>query len=318
MFLAPEKYPYLEREHVTKNGNNIWVGWTNRPLYENDNTFVETLCVGSDITKSKEAELLATLQQHKLIQAEKMATLGVLVSGVAHEINNPNNYILLNAQTLFDMWQDIAPVLKSYSDEYPDYAVSGLAYTELHKEIPAMLKGIADGSRRIKAIVQNLKEFSRMEPDDMTQKVDITKVLEAAQIILSNMIKKSTHNFTVSIPHNIPPVRGNFQRIEQVIINLLTNACQATIDPVNPVIVQAQYIRSTHEIAIIVSDKGKGIKPDDMKRIFDPFFTTKRDEGGTGLGLAVSYSIVKDHGGDLKIESQEGKGTTTTLTLPVA
>ncbi len=317
MFLAPQKYSYLEREHITSQGNRIWVGWTNRPIFDKDQKLVETLCVGSDITKSKEAEELAEFQKRKLIQAEKMATLGILVSGVAHEINNPNNYIVLNAQSLQSLWRDIEPVLNSYAIENPDYAVGGLAYKELKKEIPGMLKGIVDGALRIKNIVQNLKDFSRTEPDDMSQKIDIAKVLEAAQVILANMIKKSTNKFTISIPQNLPAVRGNFQRIEQVVINLLTNACQATDDSSKPVTVGVNLNAHTSEIVIIISDKGRGIKQIDMKRIFDPFFTTKRDEGGTGLGLAISYAIVKDHHGDLRIDSQEGNGTIATLTLPV-
>ena len=316
MFLVPEKYPYLEREHITRRGNRIWVGWTNRPIFDKDQKLIETLCVGSDITKSKEAEVLAELQKRKLIQADKMATLGVLVSGVAHEINNPNNYIVLNAQTLHDMWRDIAPVLESYANEIPDYAVGGLAYRDLNREIPGMFKGIIDGALRIKAIVQNLKDFSRMEPDDMSQKVDIVKVLEAAQIIIGTIIKKSTDNFIVTISPNLPVIRGNFQKIEQVIINLLTNACQATDDASKNITVNVNHDPEKNEIVVTVTDNGRGIKSEDMKRIFDPFFTTKRDEGGTGLGLAVSYSIVKDCGGDLRLDSEVGIGTVATLTLP--
>ncbi len=318
MFLAPEKYPYLEREHVTHDGNRIWIGWTNRQMFDKEQNRVETLCVGSDITKSKEAEELAALQQRKLIQADKMVTLGILVSGMAHEINNPNNYIVLNAQAFQSMWQDMEPVLEAFSKENPDYAVHGLAYQELKSEIPGMLKGMADGALRIKHIVQNLKDFSRMEPEDMTQKIEVSKILDAAQVILGNMIKKSTNEFKVKINSNLPVVRGNFQRIEQVVINLLANACQATDDPSKPIYVEIEHNKNTREVVVTVMDKGPGIKPSHLKRVFDPFFTTKRNEGGTGLGLAVSYSIVKDHGGDLRLESTVGEGTTAILTLPVA
>jgi PAS domain S-box-containing protein len=317
MFLCPEKYPYLEREHITRDGGHIWVGWTNRPTFDLYQKRVRTLCVGSDITKSRKAEELASLQQRKLIQADKMATLGILVSGIAHEINNPNNYIGLNAQALLDMWGNIAPVLDLYALENSDYAVGGLAYKDLSPEIPGMLKGIADGTSRIKNIVQNLKDFSRMESDDMSQRVDISKVLDSARIILGNMIKKSTNSFMVTIDDKVPAIRGNFQRIEQVIINLLTNACQATDNPDKPVTVAVCFRKATNDITITINDNGKGIKDVDMKHVFDPFFTTKRDEGGTGLGLAVSYSIVKDHGGDLRLDSEEGKGTVATLTFPV-
>jgi PAS domain S-box-containing protein len=317
MFHSPEKYPYLEREHVTSNGNRIWVGWSNHSFLDNEQNKKETLCVGSDITKSKEAEELAVLQQRKLIQADKMATLGILVSGMAHEINNPNNYIILNAQAFQAMWQDMEPVLESFAKDNPDYAVHGLAYSELKKEIPGMLNGIANGALRIKHIVQNLKDFSRMEPDDMSQKIEIAKVLEAAQVILSNMIKKSTNELRIKIDPDVPSIRGNFQRIEQVIINLLTNACQANDDRNKPICAEVKHNKINNEIIVIVTDQGPGINDSNMKRIFDPFFTTKRTEGGTGLGLAVSYSIVKDHGGDLRLESAEGKGTSAILTLPV-
>jgi PAS domain S-box-containing protein len=316
MFTEPQKYPYLERVHLTSSGNRIWVGWANRPIFDKEQKLMETLCVGSDITKSKEAEELAALQQRKLIQADKMATLGILVSGIAHEINNPNNYIILNAQTLADIWKDIAPVLDLYTNEHEDYAVSGIAYIEVSEEIPGMLKGIADGALRIKNIVQSLKDFSRMEPDDMNQKVDVAKVLDAAQIIVSNMIKKCTESFSVEIESNLPLIRGNFQRVEQVLLNLLTNACQAVEKTKGSVSVRVQYERNRNEIIVRVIDNGSGIKSPDMKRIFDPFFTTKREIGGTGLGLAVSYSIIKDHGGELKIDSKEGLGTIAIMTLP--
>jgi PAS domain S-box-containing protein len=317
MFLAPEKYPYLERMHITSKGTVIWVGWSNRPVFDKNYKLIRTLCVGSDITKRKEAEELSEFQRRKLIQADKMVTLGTLVSGIGHEINNPNNYIILNAQNLTDLWRDISPVLEAYSKQIPDYSIAGISYREIGREIPGMLQGIVDGARRIKTIVQNLKDFSRMEPDDMTQKIDIAKVIESSQIILGNLIKKSTSRLIVNIPEDLPYVRGNFQRIEQVIINLLSNACQANDSVNKPITITSEHLIDSNEISITILDTGRGIKPEDMNRIFDPFFTTRRDIGGTGLGLAVSYSIVKDHGGDIRIESVENHGTTATLILPI-
>jgi signal transduction histidine kinase len=146
--------------------------------------------------------------------------------------------------------------------------------------------------------------------------VDVNVVIEAATVILSNLIKKSTDNFVFEPLTNIPAIKGNFQKIEQVVINLITNACQALTNRTQAVRVKT-FLEGETRLAITVSDQGSGISPEHLKYIMDPFFTTKRDSGGTGLGLSISYSIVKDHGGELSIESAPGKGTTAKVVLPI-
>ena len=130
--------------------------------------------------------------------------------------------------------------------------------------------------------------------------------------------KKTTGRFSVDVREGLPPLHGNFQRLEQVIINLISNACQATNAPEKPIVISAEHLPSSNQISVSVSDQGAGIPPENMKNIFNPFFTTKRESGGTGLGLAIAYSIVKDHGGELKIESAVGKGTVATILLPAS
>ncbi|MBN1129257.1 MAG: PAS domain S-box protein [Chitinispirillaceae bacterium] len=318
VFETLRKKPYVELEHRTHNGSYLWVGWTNRPIIDKeDNLPKEYLFVGSDITDKKKAEKYAELEQKKLLQADKMMTLGILASGIAHEINNPNNFIILNSQNLGELWNDMKPVLDSHAEERRDFTLAGIPYNEIRQDIPVLTQGIVDGARRIKYIVDSLKDFARQDSGDFREKVEICKVVEAAQLITGNLIKKTTSRFSFDVKGELPPVRGNFQRLEQVIINLLTNACQATDKPEKPITVAAEYLSESHLIAVSVSDQGQGISPEHLKNIFNPFYTTKRETGGTGLGLAIAFSIIKDHGGELKIESDRNNGTTATMLLPV-
>jgi PAS domain S-box-containing protein len=313
----PERKPYFEDIVTAKNGEPIWVAWTNRPIYDDAGNLREILFVGSDITARKKAEHLAHVREQELIQTEKMATLGTLVSGIAHEINNPNNFIILNGENFSDMLNDILPVLDDHYAQHPQFRLGGLPYSEMRSELPGLLHGINEGALRIKRIVGNLKDFSRREPGEIDRKIRVRSVIDAAAVILGNLIRNSTNKFEVIEEAALPPVKGNFQRLEQVVINLVTNACQATRDKEDPVTVTLSHDSDHRRVLVAVEDCGAGIPPENLKYIMDPFFTTKRDIGGTGLGLAISYSIIKEHGGDLRIESAPGRGTKAIVTLLV-
>jgi two-component system NtrC family sensor kinase len=318
MFEMLKNNRYIELEHRARSGSYISVGWTNRQIIDKaDNMPKEYLCVGSDITEKKKAEKYAALEQRKLLQTDKITTLGMLSAGIAHEINNPNSFIILNSQNFAEIWKDLHPVLERYAETDPDYSPAGIPYRELQKDVPVLIQGITDGARRIKHIVDTLKDFTRQDSGDLGEKIEICKVVEAANLIAGNLIKKATKRFSIEIKGEIPLVRGNFQRLEQVVINLITNACQATDDAEKPIVITVENLSSSRQIAVSVSDQGPGIPPENMENIFNPFFTTKRESGGTGLGLAIAFSIIKDHGGELKIESESGKGTTATISLPV-
>ncbi|MBM3237132.1 PAS domain S-box protein [Candidatus Poribacteria bacterium] len=271
----------------------------------------------NEIAERKRAEELTRLQQQQLIQADKMATLGILSSGVAHEINNPNNFILLNAKIFQRVWNDVMPILEAYYEEHGDFAMAGMPYTQAHEKIGQLISGMSEGSQRIAKIVKGLKDFARQDTGDLEQAVDINTVIDAAILIVNNLIKKSTNHFACDYGGNLPEIRGNTQQLEQVIINLITNACQALQNRENGLVISTSYDSNSHNVIVKVRDEGIGISPECMKYIMDPFFTTKRSSGGTGLGLSISYSIVKAHGGNLDFTSALGKGTTVVLTLPV-
>ncbi len=288
-------------------------------LEENNRTLEKNLeQLNKEILERERVEKLAQKQQEKLIQADKMASVGILVSGVAHEINNPNNFIMLNSNNLADVWNELNPILEKYCKDNGDFTILGMNYSEIRDEITLMIKGLSEGSERIYKIVQTLKDFARKDPGDIDQIVDIIDVIDASVLILSNLIKKSTAHFTKKYCKDLPKIKGNFQQLEQVIINLISNSCQALEDRKKKISIVTEFNNNSKKVIIAVKDEGKGVSPDDMKYIMDPFFTTKRDTGGTGLGLSISYKIISDHHGELKFESEPGKGTSARIILPLS
>ena len=189
-------------------------------------------CFGRDTTERKQAEEKAQLHQEQLHQASKMVALGTLVSGVAHDINNPNNFIMLNAPLLREAWENIQPILADYYRENGDFIVAGMNFTDMRRRVPDLFDGLIDGARRIQQIVDDLKKFVRIGKPDLTETVAVNSVVKSAIALLHNMIEKSTRRFRVSYGQNLPPLTGNFNRLEQVVINLMQNACQAPLSTV--------------------------------------------------------------------------------------
>lgn len=274
-------------------------------------SYIETF---TDITDRKTAEKEAEEHRMQLIQADKMASLGLLVSGVAHEINNPTNFIMLNSPILHDTWKSIVPVLEEYVKTHGDFSVAGLPYSEMREFIPSLFNGIQEGAERIKNIVGGLKNYAR-DSSSMDEIVDINDVIYTSLTLLSNMIKKSTDHLLVNCKKDIAPVKGNFQRLEQVVINLIENACQALPDRSRKLSVTTDS-NPDGKIILRIEDGGNGISEKDMPKIMDPFFTTKRDSGGTGLGLSISAGILKDFKAEISFQSKPGEGTVVTILIP--
>ena len=272
--------------------------------------------IGRDITERKQAEEQARLHQQQMMQVSKMVALGTLVSSVAHEINNPNNFIMLNAPLLLEAWESSQPILEEYYETNGDFIMGGMKYTEMYKNIPTLFSGILDGSKRIKQIIEDLRDFVRRDTSDMSQSVDINAVLKSAVTLLSNMIMKSTNHFSIEYGNPLPLFKGNFQRLEQVIINLVQNACQALPDNRKAIFVSTSYDEKKHGIVVNVEDEGTGIPSEILSHITEPFYTTKAHSGGLGLGLSISSKIVKEHGGTLTFTSESGKGTKAEIVLP--
>jgi two-component system, NtrC family, sensor kinase len=188
--------------------------------------------------------------------------------------------------------------------------------TPARKGFETLLGGVSGGAKRIKRIVDNLKDFARMDGGDLSESVSMEKVVEASVGIVENMIKKSTDRFSITHGERLPRIRGNFQKLEQVVINLITNACQSLEARDKAVRIITWHEQETGHVGVRVEDEGKGIPAGLLNRVADPFFTTKRDNGGTGLGLSVTYGIIREHRGIIEIKSEENRGTIVELRIP--
>jgi PAS domain S-box-containing protein len=287
------------------------------PIMDESGQVSRIIELSRDITARIRMEEEAKLVQSRLIHTNKMTSLGTLVSGVAHEINNPNSYIMSNAEMFSQIWKDAAEILLSQSSNKDDLILGGVPLAELVHLAPALLAGITEGSVRIKKIIQSLTNFGKPDRIALDGEIDIEKTIMSAKVMLGNHIKKFTDRFQVDCEKNIPPLKGSSQQIEQVIINLVMNALQALPDRGSGIRISGFFDKEKERVVIIVKDEGIGIPENIMQDITDPFFTTRSNDGGTGLGLSISYAIIKDHNGELLFESGEGKGTTVTVRLPV-
>lgn len=301
----------------TKTGENRLISWTISFMGDSTRTQLYIVSIGVDITEKIAAEEEAETRRRQLVEADKMVSLGLLASEVAHEINNPNNFIALNTPILRKAWEDIAVILNKYSEACGDFLVANVPYSEMSREIPALFDGIEAGSERIREIVKNMKNYARRDEPAKTEPVNMNDVIQAALMLLSTHIKKSCRGVLTQLCENLPPVLGMFQRLEQVLVNLVQNACHALSGKDGCITIKTSFDPDRRLVLVCISDEGVGIRPEHLPRIFDPFFTTKADIGGTGLGLSVCAAIVKEHKGDLRFDSTEGKGTRVTLSIPV-
>jgi polar amino acid transport system substrate-binding protein len=219
-------------------------------------------------------------------------------------------------QTILD---DLVPVLDNIVKERADFMIGKLPYTALKPNLLKIAQGITGAGQRISDIVAALKDFVRPDdPANLSEPVDVNEVVRKALDLMAVPIRKSTHRFAVVYGENLPKLpKGRARKIEQVVINLLMNACQALSGPDKAVRIVTGHDPDTKSLVITVTDEGCGMPANLIARIKDPFFTTKRSKGGTGLGLSISDAIIREHHGRLEFTSQEGSGTTARVVLPL-
>jgi PAS domain S-box-containing protein len=307
----------IDWEVIAKDGTNKFVELSVSLRRDSEGRPVGFRGVARDISERKKAEEQAKLHQQQLMQASKMVALGTLVSGVAHEVNNPNSFIMLNSPILKEAWENAMPILDKYYEENGDFILGGMKYTEIRENFPILFAGISDGAKRIKHIVDELKNYVRDNTADLNQAVDINAVLKSTVSLLANMIKNSTNHFSIKYGQNLPSLKGNFQRLEQVMINLIQNACQALPGSQKGIFVSTTFDKKESKIVVNVRDEGMGIPAETLMNVTDPFFTTKHDSGGVGLGLSISLKIIEEHGGSMHFKSEIGAGTTVEIRLPM-
>ncbi|MCM2357542.1 MAG: ATP-binding protein [Geobacteraceae bacterium] len=312
----PSALLVIDTAHFQKGELKSFFFVTVSPLLNSDGSMFGSVYVARDVTEKKQAEEENKAIQAKLVQTNKMTSLGLMVSGLAHEVNNPNNNIKLTAHLLAKSWQDILPVLERQSREQGEFTIGGQSFAQAVEVLPQHIAGIRDNARRIEGIIKNLREFARKGVANLNFKAEINTIVSVAASILNTQIRQHTRHFRLRLQEGLPTVRGNPQQLEQVVINLIMNAIQALPDRERQVLVSTSLDRDGGLVVITVADEGEGMPPEVRNRICEPFFSTKLDRGGTGLGLAISNFIVMEHRGTLEFESEPNQGTTALVKLP--
>lgn len=275
---------------------------------------VRTAALKQEVAERERAMNELERHQRQLIQADKLTSLGVLVTGMAHEINNPNALLLLNLPQLQRAWADIAPILEERFKTQGDFSVGRIPYSQMREDIPDMLAEMQTSAGRIKRIVEDLKNFARRDDHAEMTQIDLNRSARAAARLVENPLKKATEHFSLQLQEPLPAVRGNDQRIEQVIVNLLINASQALETRAQAI--ELRTYATADEVVLEVEDQGRGIAPEHLTQLTDPFFTTRREDGGSGLGLSVSAGIAEEHEGRLEFISALETGTVAKLIIP--
>ncbi|MFH1215825.1 MAG: ATP-binding protein [Pseudomonadota bacterium] len=331
-----------EHIHVNKDGKSCYVEVSVSPVKNKAGNIASVIHATRDITERKELELsleqerkllqdanaqlekaISDLKQtqSQIVQQEKMASIGQLAAGVAHEINNPMGFISSNLSSLAKYIAKMTEFI-ALQDRFIAEQSNETTLQELDKEkkkmkidfllddIPALIEESMDGAKRVKNIVQNLKSFSRIDNNEISP-VNINECLDTTLNIVWNELK---YKATVAKDYGtLPFITGSAQQLNQVFMNVLINAAQS-IEKSGEI-----RIRTWHEnssVLISITDTGCGISPKHLSHIFEPFFTTKDVGKGTGLGMSITYDIIKKHRGDLTVESVVGVGTTFTISLP--
>ncbi len=302
---------------VTADGSLRWVRTRTFPIRNSSGIVYRLAGIAQDITEEKRLRQESEYRLQQVIQADKLASLGEMVAGVAHEINNPNSFITYNVPLLAETWEIFEPILQEFASAHPEWRKGRLSLDDLCRDMEEIIEAIKTGSDRINRVVSNLKDFARLDESAHTRPVRINEVIEKTMLIVGSQLKRSGAKVDVRLAPGVPEINGHFQKLEQVVANLLLNATHA-INQQNKakISLSTRFVDRLDTILVEVEDNGMGIAQDALQRLFDPFFTTRRSSGGTGLGLSVSYGLVREHGGTIGVLSRPGLGSRFTVYLP--
>ncbi|NNL78106.1 MAG: response regulator [Desulfobacterales bacterium] len=254
-------------------------------------------------------------QQH-LQQAQKMETLGTLVAGVAHEINNPINLIIYNIPLLQKIWADFLPILMEWKQMEPGRKFGGFDYDFLADNLVQLVSDMEMAAHRVTKTVSDLKNFSKQSNVAEKAQLQINSAVKNAMRLAQSTLRKSSVRIDLNLADDLPDIEGNLQSIEQIILNILINAVQAIDHSQGEIEITTGFQVKDGRVYIHITDNGRGISPLISDKIFLPFVTDKQSEGGTGLGLSVSYSLVKAHEGEIVFGTRPGEGSSFTVYLP--
>ncbi|WP_256871630.1 sensor histidine kinase [Nostoc sp. TCL26-01] len=340
--------PITYEECLMMNNQETWWLTTINPLKDSEEKIYRLVGTTLEISDRKQTEIqlnrqkkalettLKELQrtQMQLIQSEKMSSLGQLVAGVAHEINNPVNFIYGNLTHADEYIQDLLFIVQTYQQAYPhpvatiEELAQDIDIEFLIQDLPQLLNSMKIGAQRIREIVISLRTFSRMDEAEMKE-VNIHEGIDSTLMILEHRLKATSHRCEIQVIKeydDLPLVECYPGQLNQVFMNILANAIdtlEESIGKKSELLTQPQiYIQTQkippHHLSICIADNGAGMTEAVKQRLFDPFFTTKAIGKGTGMGLSISYQIISErHGGTLECISQLGSGSKFVITIPL-
>ena len=304
-----------ESKNSTKHKGTRWFQTTMSPVFDETGKLQNIVFIDSDITELKNT-------QTQLIQSEKMASLGQLTAGVAHEINNPINFVSAGIDSIKQNYNDLKILLDAYENLSKNRVVSDnllqienlknkLDYKSLMIEMDHLIKSVKNGAMRTTEIIKSLRNFSRLD-EYALKKADIQEGIDSTLTILTNKFKNRIE--VVKDYDKIPSFNCFPGQLNQVFMNILSNAIDA-IEGSGTILIKTKIAGNNAEVRI--KDSGKGMTEEVKRKIFEPFFTTKNVGDGTGLGLSISYGIIEKHKGAIFVKSEQGKGTEFTIQIPM-
>jgi len=254
----------------------------------------------------------------KMIQTNRMTSLGLLVSSMAHEINTPNGAIKLAGQQIAKAWKSAIPILDGVAREEGDFLLGGGPYSMVREEVLSATGAVGRSCEKIQRVIQDLRAFSTGAGGELRGEVTLAQVVADAVEIIRAHGRYGNISLQSRLEDDLPKVTGNQHQLGQVVVNLLLNGMQAMPEGREGVVaIEAEADVAHNEVALRVIDNGEGIAPEHLSQLVEPFFSTRMEKGGSGLGLYISNFIIAEHGGRLEFDSRVGQGTTITIRLPI-
>lgn len=253
----------------------------------------------------------------KLIQTNRMTSLGLLVSSMAHEINNPNGSIRLDGNFLGKMLRDMVPPLEGIAREDSDFRICGMRFDDAREELFRAHENIINNTDRIESVIKDLRAYSLGANTPYVPDIDLNRVVRGALTIIRAHGHFTNATISEDLSPVLPTINGSRYQLEQIVVNLLLNALQSLPAQGGKITISTTSAPDTSEILINIRDTGVGILPENLARLYEPFFSTRIESGGSGLGLYISNFIICEHGGRLELESEVGVGTTVVMHLPL-